>query len=139
MPPSPSATAELLGDRWTLLILRSVFYGVRRFADIKADISIPGSTLSARIKRLVDAGLLEEHPYRDGTARTRYEYFLTDAGKSLQLVLIALMDWGDKHLRDQPSELVTIARDSGEELTLAFVDKKGHAVAPDQIDFRMRG
>ncbi|MEM1435018.1 MAG: helix-turn-helix domain-containing protein [Pseudomonadota bacterium] len=133
-----SATAELLGDRWTLLILRSVFYGVRRFADIKEDIAVPGSTLSSRIRRLLDAGLLEEHPYRDGNARTRNEYCLTPAGESLQTVLMALMAWGDRYLRNEPSKLAAVTRNGREELRLAFVDKTGRAVDAADIDFALR-
>lgn len=133
-----SATAELIGDRWTLLVLRSVFYGVCRFADIKADIAVPGSTLSNRLRRLVDAGLLDELPYRDGSARTRIEYGLTPAGETLRVVLMAMMDWGDKNLRRAPSQLRVVSRVTGEELELSYVDKSGRRVEREDIDFMIR-
>lgn len=133
-----SATAELIGDRWTLLVLRSIFYGVRRFADIKEDISVPGSTLSSRIKRLVDANVLEERSYRDGSARTRNEYYLTEVGERLQNVLMTLMEWGDRNLRQEPSKLVAVSKVSGDELRLAFVDRQGQAVSADDVDFVVR-
>lgn len=133
-----AATAKLLGDRWTLLILRSVFYGVRRFADIKTDIAVPGSTLSARLKKLIDAGLLEERSYRDGNARTRKEYGLSPAGESLKMILVALMDWGDEHLRKGPAQLIPVARSTGQELEIAFVDRRGRAVNVENVDFKLR-
>lgn len=133
-----SATAELIGDRWTLLILRSVFYGVRRFADIKDDISVPGSTLSSRIKRLVEEGVLEERSYRDGSARARNEYHLTAVGESLQTVLMTLMAWGDTNLRHKPSKLAVVSKATGADLTLAFVDESGQAVAEEDVDFALR-
>lgn len=132
-----TATALLLGDRWTLLLLRSLFYGVRRFADIKADIAIPSSTLSDRLKRLIDNDLLEEHPYRDGSSRTRHEYVLTPEGESLQIVLMTLMSWGDQHLRQQSSKLTMVSKNTGTRVNVAFVDEAGTVLEPDDIEFRI--
>ncbi len=133
-----AAAAELIGDRWTLLVLRSIFYGVCRFADIKADIGVPGSTLSSRLKQLVSWGLLEELPYREGGARTRSEYHLTTAGEELRIALLAMMSWGDQYLRHDASRLVAVSRTSGEELKLAYVDGDGHEVDRSELDFALR-
>ena len=132
-----TAVASLLGDRWTLLVLRSVFYGVRRFADIKADTGAPGSSLSTRLKRLVASGLLEERPYQDGAARTRNEYHLTPRAESLQMVLMVLMQWGDQHLREAPSQLEVVSLKTGEFLRLAWVDDQGREVLPDDTTYRL--
>ena len=133
-----SATAELIGDRWTLLVLRSIFYGVCRFADIKADIGIPGSTLSNRLRMLIDAGLLDEHPYRDGNARSRVEYRLTPEGQTLRNVLMAMMNWGDRNLRRKEAMLRVVSKTTGEELELGWVDKRGRRVDAADIDYVIR-
>jgi DNA-binding HxlR family transcriptional regulator len=90
---------ELLGERWTLLILREAFFGVRRFGQLARNLNIPRPTLSARLRMLVDAGLLERVPYaRDPD---RHEYLLTDAGRDLFPAIVALMRWGDEHFGAQ--------------------------------------
>lgn len=87
---------ELVGERWTLLILREAFFGVQRFGQLARNLSIPRPTLSSRLRMLVDAGLLDRVPYsRDPD---RHEYRLTDAGHDLFPAIVVLMRWGDKHL-----------------------------------------
>lgn len=117
--------SELLGDRWVLLILREAFYGVRRFEDVRADIDAPRAVLSQRLARLVEAGLLDKRPYRDPGDRQRFEYVLTDKGKALGHVLIALMEWGDAHLRDDPKPLDFVDETSGKPLHIALVTPDG--------------
>jgi DNA-binding HxlR family transcriptional regulator len=86
----------LVGERWTLLILREAFFGVRRFGQFARNLSIPRPTLSARLRTLVDAGLLERVLYaRDPD---RHEYRLTPAGVDLYPAIVTLMQWGDRHL-----------------------------------------
>jgi DNA-binding HxlR family transcriptional regulator len=95
--PCPIGRAgSLLGDRWTLLILRDATMGVTRFDAFRASLGIADNVLSARLRRLVAAGLLTRVPYQDGN-RTRHEYRLTEAGADLLPVLRALADWGDRH------------------------------------------
>jgi DNA-binding HxlR family transcriptional regulator len=93
---SVARTLDLVGERWTLLILREAFFGVRRFGQFSRNLSIPRPTLSARLRTLVDAGLFERVLYsRDPE---RHEYRLTDAGRDLFASIVTLMQWGDKHL-----------------------------------------
>lgn len=87
----------LLGDRWTLVVLRQAFAGVRRFEDFQSSLGISRSMLTERLARLVDAGVLSRQAYRD-SRRTRHEYRLTDKGLDLYPVLMALRSWGDKYL-----------------------------------------
>src|ERR671912_2669886 len=101
-PCSIARTLELAGERWSLLVLREVFSGVRRFDDIRRRTGAPRQVLSARLGTLVDAGLLRRHPYREPGQRTRDEYRLTAAGMDLYPVLVALLRWGDRYL-DQPT------------------------------------
>ncbi|WP_415920129.1 winged helix-turn-helix transcriptional regulator [Tateyamaria sp. SN6-1] len=103
---------EVVPDRWTWLILRQLMYGVGRFADIQAEIGIPKSVLSARLARMLENELASKQPYRDGFARTRHAYVLTRKGRALMPVLLALMHWGDAHMREgEPALSVTDRRD----------------------------
>jgi DNA-binding HxlR family transcriptional regulator len=97
-PQSDSAgrALSLVGERWTMLILREAFFGVRRYGQFARNLGIPRPTLSLRLRKLVDAGLLDRVPY--STDPERYEYRLTQAGRDLFPAVIALMRWGDKYL-----------------------------------------
>ena len=85
----------LLGERWTMLILREAFFGVRRYGQFARNLQIPRPTLSSRLRSLVDAGLLQRVQYAHDP--DRYEYRLTDAGRDLRPALLALMAWGDRY------------------------------------------
>lgn len=91
---SIAATLEVIGDRWTVLILRDVFRGVHRFSDIQESLGIARNLLSHRLTRLVDAGVLEKIRYQEHPPR--YDYRLSDKGRDLSPSLIALMGWGDR-------------------------------------------
>jgi DNA-binding HxlR family transcriptional regulator len=94
---SAARTLEVVGERWSLLVLRELLLGVRRFEGIRAATGAPRAVLADRLRALVDAGILIRREYRDEGARARAEYRLTDAGRELQPVVTALMQWGDKH------------------------------------------
>ena len=87
------ARLEVVGERWTLLILRDLFFGVRRFSDLQRHLDIPRAVLSARIATLVEGGLVERRPYRPG----RDELLLTERGEELWPSVHALMQWGERH------------------------------------------
>lgn len=126
---------DLLGDRWTMLIIREAFYGVTRFDDLRADLDAPRGILSTRLKALVVNGILERHPYREGKARVRHEYRLTARGAELALPLIALMQWGDRHLQAEPSPLDILDRMTGEPLRVALVTPAGGIVESRNITY----
>ncbi|HEY4428907.1 MAG TPA: helix-turn-helix domain-containing protein [Solirubrobacteraceae bacterium] len=86
----------LVGERWTMLILREAFFGVRRYGRLARNLGIPRPTLSLRLRKLVDAGLLDRVPY--STEPERHEYRLTQSGRDLFPAVIALMRWADAHL-----------------------------------------
>lgn len=88
---------DVLSDRWTVLVLRDVLNGVRRFDDIQRHLGIARDVLTKRLASLAEQGIVERVPYREPGARTRYEYRPTAAGRDLRTVLIALIGWGDKH------------------------------------------
>jgi DNA-binding HxlR family transcriptional regulator len=89
---------EILGERWTFLILREAFYGVRRFSDMQRNLGIARNILSARLQTLVRAGILERRRYQEEPER--FEYRLTTAGRALYPAIITIMRWGDEHLID---------------------------------------
>lgn len=94
--------ADLVGDRWTLEILRHAMVGVTRFGQFRTELGIADTVLARRLRRLVAAGLLVKKPYQDGR-RTRYEYRLTPAGADLFPLMHALIDWGNRHTAGTPS------------------------------------
>ncbi|KOX22769.1 HxlR family transcriptional regulator [Saccharothrix sp. NRRL B-16348] len=89
-----SLPAALLGERWTLLLLRQAFLGTRRFEDFQTEMDISRSVLTERLGTLVEEGILRREAYKD--VRTRYEYRLTEKGLELYPVLMALRKWGDR-------------------------------------------
>src|SRR5215469_113949 len=93
-------TLEIVGERWTLLVLREAFYGVRRFADFHRALGCARNLLSARLRKLVEEGLLTQVPYRESGNRVRAEYRLTDKGRELFPAVVALMQWGDRWTAD---------------------------------------
>ena len=84
---------DVLGDRWTLMVLREAFMGVRRFTDMQRDLGVARNVLTDRLNLLVDAGVLERRQYQERPVR--HEYRLTDMGKELQPAILTLMHWGD--------------------------------------------
>src|SRR5215472_9207463 len=96
---------ELIGDRWTLLILRSALYGVRRFDDFQADLDIPRSVLSSRLAGLAATGIMDRREYREDGQRSRVEYPLTEMGQSLALPFMAMTAWSDKWIGEGTAPL----------------------------------
>ncbi|MDO8268902.1 MAG: helix-turn-helix domain-containing protein [Moraxellaceae bacterium] len=117
MPCSIARSLSILGDRWTLLILRNAFLAMRRFDDFQASLGVTRHVLADRLKRLVEAGVLRKEPYQDNPPR--YEYRLTERGRELYPVLLALTTWGDKWL------------DEGKGAPLEYVHQScGHKFTP---------
>ncbi|RKQ93256.1 HxlR family transcriptional regulator [Solirubrobacter pauli] len=85
---------EVVGERWTLLIVRDLFFGVTRFTDLQTHLDVPRAVLSARLALLVEAGIVERRPYAPG----RFEHILTAAGLELWPIVHQLMGWGERHL-----------------------------------------
>lgn len=92
---SIARSLELVGERWTLLIVRDIFRRRRRFEEIQESLGIARNVLSSRLEALIEEGILERRPYHERPPR--YEYFLTEKGLDLWPVLIALLGWGDRH------------------------------------------
>jgi DNA-binding HxlR family transcriptional regulator len=113
---SIAKSLELIGERWTMLIVRDVFLGIRKFDALQADLGIARNVLTDRLARLVDEGVLERRRYQERPER--FEYRLTEKGIDLWPVLVSLLQWGDRHYApaEGPPRLL-IHRDCGGELT----------------------
>jgi len=126
---SIARTLQVLGDRWTILIVREGFRGHTRFSDFRRVLGIPTDILTARLCSLVEAGVLERRSYREPGARERFDYHLTAAGEALLPVLGALAQWGNEFRPSGhgPSRLYQHA-DTGEATSVAFVTPTGVVV-----------
>jgi DNA-binding HxlR family transcriptional regulator len=120
----------VLGEKWTVVVCREVFTGVRRFDDMRARTGIPRQVLANRLARLVEQGILRRVPYREPGARERHEYRLTDKGLDLWPVLVALREWGDRYLADPGGPpLRTVHRGCEAEVHAELHCAAGHRLA----------
>jgi len=129
---SVAQTLEVVGDWWSLLIVRDIFFGVTRFDDIQRRLGIARNTLTDRLDWLSDHGVLTRAPY--GDSGNRHEYRLTEKGRDLQPVLLAMVAWGDKwgatakHPPLQPSD------QNGDPVELRIVNARtGRRVPRDKV------
>ena len=122
---SIARTLEVVGERWTLLIVRDVFLGKRRFDQLLESLGIASNVLTDRLNRLVDEEILERVAYSERPLR--YEYRLTPKGKELRVPLLALMQWGDRHLSEKPPR-VARRRSDHSPVSVRLVAKDGATV-----------
>ena len=122
---------EVVGERWTLLIIRDVFLGIRRFDELQESLGVARNVLTDRLNRLVNQGVLERVPYSQRP--TRYEYRLTTKGRDLNIALSGLRQWGDKYLSEQPSRLLRRRADK-QPVIAAFVPKGADVLRFDQLE-----
>ncbi|MCS6569749.1 helix-turn-helix transcriptional regulator [Curtobacterium flaccumfaciens pv. flaccumfaciens] len=113
---------DVLGEKWTLMIVRDALGGSTRFSQFQQSLGIPREVLTARLASLVDGGVLERTTYKPEGARAREEYVLTDAGRDLSLVLLALGGWADRHRpSERESDLRFVDAETGEAVEAAAV------------------
>jgi DNA-binding HxlR family transcriptional regulator len=123
------AAVGVIGEKWTFLVLREAFNGVRRFGDMQRRTQAPRQVLSDRLARLVGEGLLRRVPYQEHGQRARHEYRLTAKGLDLYPILVALMEWGDKHAVGSPGPATLLThRDCGAPVRLQLTCDAGHAL-----------
>jgi DNA-binding HxlR family transcriptional regulator len=124
------AAVGLIGEKWTFLVLREAFSGVRRFGDMQRRTQAPRQILSDRLSRLVREGLLRKVPYQERGQRGRHEYRLTDKGRDLYHVMVALMHWGDRYAAAPAGAPVVLThRDCGQPVGLQLACAHGHTLA----------
>jgi len=133
---SPCAVArslDIIGDWWSLLIVRDALSGIKRFGEFQKSLGIAKNMLATRLKLLVDEGILVLQPASDGSAWQ--EYVLTEQGRALQTVLLALSQWGNAHLfaEGDVGTVLVDARDRKPLRTLAMVASDGRELGPDEV------
>lgn len=123
---------DLLGEGWTLLIIREAFLGTRKFNEFEHQLGIARNILSDRLKKLVETGLLERKPSE--TDRRVVEYRLSRAGRALYPVLIGLTQWAGEHLCEEASSIRFVERASGADIAkLQVLSRDGRSLRPSEI------
>ncbi|TFV87166.1 helix-turn-helix domain-containing protein [Blastococcus sp. CT_GayMR16] len=131
---SVARSLGVLGERWTILILREALSGTTRFADFRTALGVAADVLSDRLATLVDAGVMVREPYQEPGSRSRFAYHLTDAGRELELVLGSLQQWGDRYLpRPEGPTVERRAVPTDRLVHVAFVDDEGCEVPPAEV------
>lgn len=124
---------EVVGERWTILIVRDLFYGIRRYSDLRRHIGLPPATLTSRLAHLIEQGVVE----RVSGSGARDEYALTAKGESLWPVISGLAQWGNENYVREERRMQYTHRQCGTRL-----DAKGHCetcdVTPDASDIVIR-
>ena len=130
---SVAQALEIIGEWWTILILREAFFGTRRFEDFQQHLNIARNILTTRLRKLCEHGILTRVPVKEGAKR--HEYRLTPMGKDLIVVVVALTQWGDRWLHSgEGAPVIFCDRETGE--PIADVDlhsKDGRHLIPRQI------
>jgi DNA-binding HxlR family transcriptional regulator len=126
-----SSLVSCVGERWTLLIVRDVFLGLRRFDQFQESLGIARNVLTDRLNRLVEEGILERVRYSERPER--YEYRLTGKGRELNIALTALQQWGDKHLSEKPPRILRRKADK-KPVVAALVPKGADILRPEEVE-----
>jgi DNA-binding HxlR family transcriptional regulator len=129
---------DVITTRSAFLILREAFYGTARFDDFAERVGISEPVTAARLRELVEEGLLEREDYREPGQRTRRRYRLTDKGADLFPALAALMQWGDKWVDERGGPVELRHRGCDEPVAVELRCAAGHAVGPDELDLAAR-
>ncbi|RUL77485.1 winged helix-turn-helix transcriptional regulator [Dyella choica] len=125
-------TLDEIGDWWTLLIVRDAFVGRTRFSEFQKSLGLAKNILAERLKMLVANGILEKRPASDGGARS--EYHLTDKGRDLRLILIALRQWGEDHLFEDGEDMTVIRDPASQPIArLRLANAVGEELGPEDI------
>ncbi|WP_436536169.1 winged helix-turn-helix transcriptional regulator [Actinoplanes sp. HUAS TT8] len=132
---SVARSLAVLGERWTLLIVRDALSGLTRFEAFRESLGLGADVLTDRLNTLVEYGVMDKRSYQEAGARARHEYHLTEAGRQLHVVIGGLQLWGDANL-PWPSGPSTerLDRRTGKPVGVAFVDDDGQRLSDEQID-----
>jgi DNA-binding HxlR family transcriptional regulator len=128
---SVARALEVVGERWTLLIVRDAFLGLRRFDQFQESLGVARNVLTDRLNRLVEEGILERVRYSERPER--YEYRLTRKGRELDLALTGLRQWGDKYLSEKPPRILRRKTDK-KPVVAALVPKGADVLRIDEVE-----
>ena len=132
---SVARASGVVADPWALLVLRDLFLGLTRYDELRRDLGVATNVLADRLDRLVDAGLVVRAAYQ--RAPVRHEYRLTDAGRDLYGVVVALMAWGDRHLAPDGPPMLLVHDVCGHRTTpVVACDRCGGELTNDEVSVR---
>jgi DNA-binding HxlR family transcriptional regulator len=142
---SIARTLEVVGEKWTILILREVYYGSSRFGDFERVLGCPRNLLAARLKMLVEEGILATETYKEPGSRSRPKYVITPKGMDLVPAVMGLLQWGDRYRADpEGPAMVSRHRGCGAHVDAQIRCERGHTVEAKDIEnipgpaFRLR-
>ena len=119
---SIAQTLDVVGDPWTLLIVRDALFDTTRFDDFRRNLGIPRATLATRLDTLVEHGVMERRRYQERPER--FEYVLTDKGRDLRRVMVSLLQWGDAWSNLDPPPVTLVDLDTDEPIEPTYVDRR---------------
>nr|WP_051187420.1 helix-turn-helix domain-containing protein [Nocardia tenerifensis] len=128
---------ELVGTRSVVLILREAYYGTTRFDGFAQRVGITDAAAAAQLRKLTEAGLLTKRPYQEQGKRTRHEYVLTDMGRDLLPVVLALMQWGDTYLQPGPPPLLLVEESTGAPVRVQVRSDSGREIGLEELGIRV--
>jgi DNA-binding HxlR family transcriptional regulator len=129
-------TLNIVGEKWSLLIVRNALRGQTRFSEFRDQLGVPTDILAARLATLVSAGILEKLSYREAGSRERSSYHLTEAGRALNIVIAAMIQWGDEY-NPSPHGRASLVVDSqnSDRVELEFVSETRSPVPSGDVAF----
>jgi DNA-binding HxlR family transcriptional regulator len=130
---SVARAMDVVGTKSAILLLREAFYGTKRFDDFVRRVGVTEAVAAARLRDLVNAGVLEKQPYRLAGQRSRSEYVLTTKGKALLPAVMALMQWGDAYLQDDNGPLEVVDDRTGAPVRVQLRTDEGVEVGLDNL------
>ena len=129
-------TLDIVGEKWSLLIVRNALRGQTRFSQFRDQLGIPTDILTARLATLVSGGILEKRAYREAGTRERSSYHLTEAGRALNLVIAALIQWGDEYNPSPYGQAsLVVDAETNDRIGLAFVGANRSGIPANDVKF----
>lgn len=129
--------AEILNDSWTILLLREAFYGVTKFNDFLENTGISKQILSNRLKHLIQVEIFELSIYKEVGVRERKEYLLTQKGKSLNIVLLAMLESGSNFIEADKDVVKVFKKNSDDQLKLKLVDSSNQIIDLNNLELKL--
>jgi len=127
-------TLDVIGEKWSLLIVRNALRGQTKFSEFRENLGVPTDVLTARLAKLVAAGIFDKRSYREAGSRERFSYHLTEKGEALRMVFASMIEWGDEY---NPASAGAANRvvdgRTGHPLRLGFIDDDGEFIDPHDI------
>lgn len=128
---------DVVGTRSAILILREAYYGTTRFDGFASRLGLTDAAVAAQLRKLTAAGLFTKKPYRQEGKRTRHEYVLTEKGRDLLPVVLALMQWGNTHLQPGPPPLDLVEAATGDPVRVQVRSESGREIGVDDLGVRL--